>query len=552
MMSGNRAKKRNIKKPAIITAASAGVLLCIFLAAGMFMPKNKIANNVFSKNVNLSGMTLAEANEALENADYFEGIEFEVVSGGFSEKFKAEDIALAADAKKTAEKAYKIGKSKNPFKNSADFFRLIFSKKDIGCVPEADSDALDSLLYNLGVRFNGEFTDYRVEPSDGKVTIFPRVEGQDPNTEAARNQVLASIENGIYTGIAVILEKSKATTITADELYEMVHSEPQNAEYVYEGNEISIKEHSVGIDVNKADMEGAASLLNSGRQAEVPAKTIIPQATANQLKSKLFNSTLAAYSTTYSTKAANRASNVALAASKINGKVLKPGETFSYNETIGDTTIKNGYKVAPVFENGKTSEGVGGGICQVSSTLYSAVLYADLKVVERRNHSLTVAYVPKGQDATVSYGAIDFKFKNSTDYPIKISAVTDGGKITVSLVGTKREAEHKVQLRHEIVSTIQPTTVETQNPDMPANTKKVTSSGKTGYVVDTYKTVFENGTEISSGKITRSTYKMVPTEVTVGTKQEAPVYVVPSPAPTDNPPAQSEAPAEEIPGEIIE
>ena len=107
-----------------------------------------------------------------------------------------------------------------------------------------------------------------------------------------------------------------------------------------------------------------------------------------------------------------------------------PGDTFSYNETIGDTTIENGYKVASVYENGKTSTGVGGGICQVSSTLYSAVLYADLKVVERRNHSLTVGYVPKGQDATVSYGSIDFKFANNTDYPIKISSAANGGTVT--------------------------------------------------------------------------------------------------------------------------
>lgn len=532
-MSGNRVKKHKLKKTIIVTTAIIVVIGTCFLSAGAFMPADKIANNIYLNDINLSGMSISEATEVLSNIDFYSGKSFKIVSNGLTETLLPEDISLTIDAEKTAEKAYKIGKSKNILKNSADFFRLLFAKKNIGCVPQADEEALDSFLYNLGVRFNGEFTDYRIEIGEGIVTIFPRIEGQDPNTEKQRNQVLENIEAGKQENIEVTLEKSVAAAITAQELYELVHSEPQEAEYVYDGNEISIKEHAVGINVQMSDLEKAASLLNSGRQAEVPAETIMPQATTALLKTKLFNATLASYSTTYSTKAANRASNVALAAERINGKILKPGEVFSYNETIGDTTLENEYKVAPIYENGKTSEGVGGGICQVSSTLYSAVLYADLKVTERRNHSLTVAYVPKGQDATVSYGAIDFKFKNSTDYPIKISASASGGTITVSIIGTKRDNEHIVKIRHEIVSTTQPTTIETPNEEMMVNTKKVTSSGKTGYVVDTYKTVYENGVEISSGKITRSTYKMVPTEVMVGTKSEVPVYVVPSPAPIE-------------------
>ena len=169
----------------------------------------------------------------------------------------------------------------------------------------------------------------------------------------------------------------------------------------------------------------------------------------------------------------------------------------------------------------------------------SAVLYADLKVVERRNHSLTVAYAPKGQDATVSYGAIDFRFQNNMNYPVKVVASTGGGKVTVSIVGTKRDVERTVKITHAVVQTTEPTTKETPDPNLPEGTKKVTSAGRAGYVVDTYKTVIENGQEISSGKITRSTYKMVPTEVAVGTKANE--YVAPSPAPTDPPAAETAA-----------
>lgn len=537
-MAFKREKKEkalNIKKTVVIAAVAAVILFGCFLTAGAFLPKDKIAGNVSAGNTDLGGMTLQEAEEALSSDNFFAGKTIEVTSQGFSTQFTSEDISLIPDPVKTAQKAFDVGKSKNIIKNSCDFFALLFSKKNVGYIPATDIEALDKILYTFGTTFNGEFTDYQISIEDETATISPRIAGQNPDTEQARNEVLESVENGIYSNIAVTLKKSDASAITVDELYEKLHTQPADAEYVYNGNEISIKEHAMGVEVDKEALAEAVKLLNFEQPATVSIKTVMPSVTSESLKSKLFNTTLASYSTSYSTKAANRASNVALAASRINGKVLQPGETFSYNNTIGDTTIANGYKVAPVFENGKTSEGVGGGICQVSSTLYSAVLYADLKVVERRNHSLTVAYVPKGQDATVSYGSIDFKFANNTDYPIKISAATGGGTVTVSLIGTKRDADRTVQLKHSVVSTTQPTTNETPDPNLPVNTRKVTSTGKTGYVVDTVKTVLENGKEISSSRITRSTYKMVPTEVAVGTQTEAPVYAVPSPAPTPVP-----------------
>lgn len=533
-------EKKKGTRAIVISASSAAALLVCFTAAGFFMPKNVIAGNVYAGGVNLGKMTVEEAQKVIDTDAYLGKI-VQITSHGYTEEFAAEDILLVADAQKTAEKAFKVGKSKNIFKNSLDFFKLLFKAEDVGTVPDADVESLDKILYTFGTSFNGEFTDYKTELGGESMTIYPRAAGQDPNTEKARSEVLESIENGIFENISVTLEPAENKPINEDELYEIIHSEPADAEFEYNGNEIYVKEHVVGVDVDKSELADAVKLLNNDTSANVNVTTVMPSVTAEILSAKLFNTTLASYSTTYSTSAANRASNVQLAASKIDGKVLKPGETFSYNETIGDTTLENGYKVAPVFENGKSSQGVGGGICQVSSTLYSAVLYADLKVVERRNHSLTVAYVPKGQDATVSYGAIDFKFANNTDYPIKIKASAAGGRVSIAIVGTKRDVERSVRLSHETVTTTPPSVNETPDATLPINTKKVTSPGKTGYIVDTYKTVTENGQVISSGKITRSTYKMVPTEVTVGTKEEVPVYAVPTPAPTEHPPAEEAA-----------
>lgn len=533
-MSLKRRKKAPKKKKALIAIICViSLLLVCFILSGFLFPSDTIAEGVWVGGTNLGGLTLLEA-EAKLSSDDFEGFSVRADYNGQKITILPEDIELTLDIKKTAKKAYDIGKSKNIIKNSCDYWRLLFSPIHLGYVPEADTEKLDKVLYDFGVSVNGVFKDYEIEYLEDGVVVSPRTPGQNPDTHEAREAILKSIEKGVYVDIPIELKKAETEEITEAELYKKLYAVPTDAEYAYEGDEILVKEHIVGVEVEKKDLKDAVLKLNQGQSVKIKAEVVMPQVTTEDLKSKLFNATLSSYSTTYSTGAVNRASNVALAARKVNGTIVKPGEVFSYNETIGDTTIANGYKVAPVFENGKTSEGVGGGICQVSSTLYSAVLYADLKVVERRNHSLTVAYLPKGQDATVSYGAIDFKFENNTPYPIKISAQTGGGTVTVSIIGTKPDVERKVYLKHTIVSTTQPTANETLDLTLPADTKKVVSAGKTGYVVDTVKTVIENGVEVSSKRITRSTYKMVPTEISVGPKADIPASAEPSPEPTED------------------
>lgn len=178
----------------------------------------------------------------------------------------------------------------------------------------------------------------------------------------------------------------------------------------------------------------------------MPFYVSYPTVDENTLREKLFSATLSSYSTSYGSSTANRCANVARAASLINGKVIAPGDVFSFNDTVGHRTIENGFSTAKEYVDGKSVDGIGGGTCQVSSTLYSAVLYADLSIVERLNHMMTVGYIPLGQDATVSDGGVDFKFKNNTDYPIKVSAYTSGATITVSIIGTDWEPHREVKI----------------------------------------------------------------------------------------------------------
>ncbi|MBP9996284.1 MAG: VanW family protein [Lachnospiraceae bacterium] len=169
--------------------------------------------------------------------------------------------------------------------------------------------------------------------------------------------------------------------------------------------------------------------INEGRAANAAMAATAPK---NESKTASNGKVLAIYSTKYSTKAA-RAINIGLASASLNGTVVKPNEVFSFVNAVGPRTVERGYVVAPVFVSGTHSEGIGGGICQVSSTLYAAMLSAGIPAVERHAHSLPVTYLPAGMDATVSGTTLDLKFVNNFDKPIVINSVTNGGVIYVSL-----------------------------------------------------------------------------------------------------------------------
>ncbi len=143
---------------------------------------------------------------------------------------------------------------------------------------------------------------------------------------------------------------------------------------------------------------------------------------------------LSEYTTGFDTPKSARGKNIKRAAEAINNKTLQPGEEFSFNDTVGPTTKKNGFHLARIFVKGKDSKGYGGGVCQVSSTLYNAIEKLGLQVTERHNHSKEIFYVPKGKDAATSHGTIDFKFKNTLQFPIKISAFTKENKVTVEVL----------------------------------------------------------------------------------------------------------------------
>ncbi len=232
------------------------------------------------------------------------------------------------------------------------------------------------------------------------------------------------------------------------------------------------------------------------------------------------NNNIGSFTTTINNSAGGVA-NIKLASQRINGTLLYPQDVFSYYETLGPTTAEAGFQNASVIVNGKLEDGIGGGVCQVSSTLYNAVLFAELEIVERHNHSRPVGYVDKGRDATMAGDYLDFKFKNSLDYPIYIESYVNGNKITVNLYGDEVHPSGRTLKFESVVTQILEPPAENviNDSSLSAGVRKVVSSGKQGYVAKVYKSIYQDGKLLEKTQISTSTYRAVRGEVRVGTKK---------------------------------
>ncbi|MDQ0116579.1 VanW family protein [Paenibacillus harenae] len=262
---------------------------------------------------------------------------------------------------------------------------------------------------------------------------------------------------------------------------------------------------------------------------ELPVTAIHPKITLAALKEEGIERKIVEFATDFKTSAEGRAHNVTITAEMLNDTHLAPGDVFDYDKLITATEKVHTYREAPVILNGKLVPGIGGGICQVSSTLYNAVLRAGLEIVERRNHSIPVAYLPLGQDATYSGGSINFRFKNTTGKHLIIRTEVKDRKLTIKLFGTMDES-----LRYGVESvtlnTLSPKIVETVNASLPTGKQVVVDNGKQGYVVDTFRILYKDGKEASRERISHDTYRAQPTIIERGPQQGES-----SPAPTPTP-----------------
>ena len=280
-------------------------------------------------------------------------------------------------------------------------------------------------------------------------------------------------------------------------------------------------EAGYGMDVDKTAQEVRAVLTQSAPSdvysVDIVMGIVEPQYGESELA--LVQDLLGSFTTSYKSSSSARCSNIANACSKVNGTVLLPGEEFSTLATITPFTIANGYKEAGSYAGGKVVQSVGGGICQVSSTLYNAVLLSELEVTDRSNHAMMVDYVKVGMDATVSNDSgVDFRFRNNTAHPIYIEGYTENKTITLNIYGVEtRLPSHQVSYETEIVKKIPPDGEFCYADSSHAVGYVEVQPAHTGYEANVYKIITEDGEEVSRELMTFSKYKMTNKYALVGT-----------------------------------
>ena len=515
--------KAKRKKRLIITGVILGIIILVGLLfstifALININNSKIISGVKIEGIEVSGLSKDEARIKLETI-YTEKVQKEIPIkyNEFESSINPTMIELKYNIDKAVDEAINVGRNNNIFVNNYNILFTLLGKRDINLEMSINEEASKKVIQDIGANLPGIVIESSYYIEGENLIITKGKEGIQIDTEGLLTKIKENLDspniNNDYIEIPVTQKVPEPIDI--DKIHSEIYKEVQDAYYTKDPFEIHPEVE--GVDFN---VEEAKAMIEAEDKEEYTIKLTItkPKVTVNDIGTEAFPDKLGTFTTRYDARDKDRTTNLIIACQKLNNQVVLAGDTFSYNKTLGERTIAAGYKNAKVYENGQVVDGIGGGICQISSTLYNAVVDANLSIVERRNHQFVTSYVPAGKDATVVYGMTDFKFKNTRKYPIKIIATAQNGIATISIYGNKEEVEYDVTLEVKQLSTIPTTTKYVEDSSLPVGTEKVKQAGANGVKTETYLVKSLNGKVVSREVISRDTYNAMQRIVLKGTK----------------------------------
>jgi vancomycin resistance protein YoaR len=506
-------------------ARTALIILAIFmigvaalvLSLGFYVDRlDTVFPNVWADGIKLSGMTFDEARHTLISAGYetiAEGVSATVAfpdGNGFT--ISGEEAGFTLNAEDAARAAFEFGRGGTFFENEITFVRALMQRTDLRdlSVANFDEEHVMGVVTEHTKMFNEALIDnaYDIVPNVS-ITVVKGTGVEPANVDSVFALTVTTLKNAMeeqaHLNAEYIPQEATDQEVDLGLLYATIRIDPIDA--VYDPETFSATDSSTGISF---DIEAAQRMLDRAGQGErvvIPLRAVQPEITSEYLNSMLFRDVLSGSSSRIS-GTSNRLANVALAAAEVNGTLLNPGDVFSFNNIVGQRTVERGFREAPGFISGRLVDMVGGGICQVSSTIYDAVLHADLDVVERRNHGMIIGYLPLGQDATVFWGTTDFRFRNNTAYPIRVETEITGRELSVQLIGTKLDDTY-IKIDFVVISRTPFEIIERVDESVPQGARIQDTDGLTGYVVDTFKYLFDGDDNlISRTLVGRSSYRV--------------------------------------------
>ena len=464
-----------------------------------------IQEGIYVKDVNISGKTKEEALQILDqeigskmkdcivleykNVDYYLAIE--QFNAGF-------------DFESSVDYAYNISRTGNFIEDIIKYINVYFTNINIEPKLVYSEEALDEHLLSIETKLPDQLeqSDYYIE--DDELIIVNGKIGAGIYFDPLKEDIVSSLKDMSYSNISIDIPtyEKYPEAINLAAIHEDIYKVPENAYFTTEP--YAVYPEVIGVDFNQEKLQNEINEEPLKEEYVIALDYYTPEVTTDDIGMEAFPDLLATYTTTYDSSNTNRTTNLRLASNKINGTVIMPGEVFSYNKVVGKRTIAAGYKNAAIFSEGQVVDGLGGGICQVSSTLYNTAVLADMTITSRTNHMFVPSYVKAGRDATVVWGSIDFKFRNDRNYPIKIESSVSGGKCTISFYGLRRDVEYDIRIETDFIRSIKYQTKYDYGSSYPRGT--VIQNGINGQVIDSYKVYYLNGQRVKSEKLDRDTY----------------------------------------------
>ena len=515
-LAPKRKKRGNGGKIAVIVCVCVVALLLAGAAGfGVYVSgSDTIYPKVSVNGTDVGGMTAAEAASALEAAGWGEGEKTVTVELPLEHTLtvNAADVGAELTAQEAADRAFDYCHGGTIIENVMAYVRCLVSGAEVEIKAEVDEAALADIVREEVTQVKSGLMTSGVEIKGETLEVVKGASAVEIDESELMSLVKTALEDMKYGPLDYEVEVNASVELDIDELYNSICCEAKDAYYDKEKKEVV--ESVTGVDFNKAEAQKLWDAAELGETVEIPLELTEPERTTEYVESRLFADDLGeTVTTSLAGSTQNRITNVQLAAASIDGIILAPGEQFSYNDALGERTTERGYKAAGAYSGGQVVQEVGGGICQVSSTLYYAALLANLQIDVRTCHYFPVGYLPAGLDATVSWGGPEFKFTNNRDWPIKIEASVDTAKNTVSvhIVGTDEDGSY-VQMTYA-------TWLVYGNSEYPETA--------TGYKAATYRSVFDkNGNLLSKELEAYSEYHY---------HEEDIVYPTPTPSPTPEP-----------------
>ena len=528
--------KKN-KKIMLISVFSVVAALLIALISAMVYfivtdPNDgKILNNVSVAGVNVGNMSRSEAKAAIRAATNHTYTQQDMVIEFPDAQIRLSpaDTGAVLDVNDAVNAAYDYGRVGTKEEKEQALAASMNAEHPVALLPylSLDLDYIRQQVVDYCQSFNSVY-DASSVALDGEMPILDAAaEGFDPDiadrnliinmgmpgryidVEKAYNTILDAYSfNQFQVVINMDEEETIPEEIDLDQIAEEFCSAAVDALVDPETYEVTMEVYGYTFD-----LDHAKELLEQSQYGDtltLPMSMIVPEVLGGPIKETLFRDVLCEYQTKHTTSEA-RNTNLTLACAAINGMILDPGEEFDFNTVVGKRTAEKGYRYAPAYSDGKTVQDIGGGVCQVSSTLYYCCLISDLEIINRKPHSYISNYMPAGMDATVNWGGPDFTFRNNTNYPIRIEMWVADGYVHAKLIGTD-EKDYYIEMEYEIIGySTAGSVVEVYPPDNPQGYKdgEVIQTAYNGCTVQTYKLKYDKVTKelISKEEDQLSKYK---------------------------------------------